>query len=214
MPTQRFLEQQQQQQAAHNQVLHTPLRVPAARARGPLMVDAPGRAGSSRAGAGAAATHDAGMAATPQKAGRLAMLSGAASTPLRQTVRAFGAGGEECGTGGQAAAAAAVAATPSRALMTSARRVVSTRSRTAAAAAAAVQQPGALPPSALPPAAAVPVTPLQRKARRTLPSGGGGLDELDKQMQAMVERCLHVKQPGAGRAWGGGGGLVLAAARA
>jgi hypothetical protein len=45
-------------------------------------------------------------------------------------------------------------------------------------------------------AAPVPVTPLHKGARRTLPSDGGGGDEVDKHLQALVERCLRIRNPG------------------
>lgn len=148
----------------------------------------------------------------------------AAVTPVRQQVRAFGdaaavatpsaaaATRSKAPLAGTAAAAAAAAAsdgpavliggmmTPAKAaVMGSARRVASTQARTAMAAAAAAAQDVAVVGGSTGGgscAAPVPVTPLHKGARRMVPSDGGGGDKVDKHLQALVERCLRIRNPG------------------
>lgn len=192
------------------QLLHTPMRVKSSAAGGRT---------------GALQQQQVGYA-TPVAAGKTRSMAAAAAaavsaavTPARQQVRAFGdaaavatptaaaATRSKAPLAGTAAAAAAAAAsdgpavliggmmTPAKAaIMGSARRVASTQARTVmAAAAAAAQDMAAVGGSC---AAQVPVTPLHKGARRMVPSDGGGGDEVDKHLQALVERCLRIRNPG------------------
>lgn len=127
-------------------------------------------------------------------------------TPLRGT-----AGAGQLHSSNAAAAAAAVGLLSPRlaAMGGSARRVVSTQARTAGTAAAAAGGSGAVmhtrssgtPPDngtlAGAPAEAVtgpPPTPLQKPAKRTVDDRQ--VDEGDKQLEALVERCLRITTPG------------------
>lgn len=218
--------QQQESAAAarQHQLLHTPLRVkpPAAGAAASSRAGAL-QAAAQQQGAGGAGYSTPVASKTRSMAAAAAAAVSAAVTPARQQVRAFGdalsaAYGDTATTpaaagrtktaplAGTAAAAAAAAAsdgpavmigglmTPKAAAMGSARRVASTQARTAvAAAAAAAQDTAALTDRGL---AGVPVTPLHKGARRTVPSESGAGDEVDKHLQALVERCLRIRSPG------------------
>jgi hypothetical protein len=171
----------------------------------------------------AAKTRSIAAAAAAAVSAAAAAAVSAAATPARQ-VRAFGEGvsaayneatspntaRKKAPLAGTAAAAAAAAATdgpavliggmmtPKAAAMGSARRVTSTRPRTGLAAAgasdtAAVGDKGGSSDGG----AAGLVTPLHKGARRMVPSDGGG-DEVDKHLQALVERCLRIRHPGKG----------------
>jgi hypothetical protein len=92
--------------------------------------------------------------------------------------------------------------TPKGVVMGSARRVASCQARTAmAAVAAASQDTTAMSNRAgcIGGAAPAPVTPLHKGARRTVPSDAAGHDEVDKHLQALVERCLRIRNTGVGQ---------------
>lgn len=104
--------------------------------------------------------------------------------------------------------------TPKGAVLGSARRVASSQARTALAAAAAAAQDtssvmdrgfssssssitgvGGNGSSSI--SGAVPLTPLHRGARRAVPvDAPGAVDEVDKHLQSLVERCLRIRNPG------------------
>jgi hypothetical protein len=172
----------------------------------------------------AAKTRSIAAAAAAAVSAAAAAAVSAAATPARQ-VRAFGEGvsaayneatspntaRKKAPLTGTAAAAAAAAATdgpavliggmmtPKPATMGSARRIASTRSRTGLAAAGAgdTAAVGDLGGSSDGGGAAGLVTPLHKGARRMVPSDGGG-DEVDKHLQALVDRCLRIRNPGNG----------------
>ncbi|WIA36054.1 hypothetical protein OEZ86_007412 [Tetradesmus obliquus] len=93
--------------------------------------------------------------------------------------------------------AAALLMSPRMAAIGSARRVVSTQPRTAGAAAASLgPAPSASAAGSLAAAApGPPPTPLQKPARRTVDERS--IDDSDKQLEALVERCLRIANPDA-----------------
>ncbi|KAF8059388.1 hypothetical protein HT031_005193 [Scenedesmus sp. PABB004] len=160
-----------------------------------------------------------GSAAAPTAAGRLARSAAAAApaqpgavTPPRQQVRAFG--GPLCADGVAAAAAPGTAAStllsPRAAVLGSARRVAPSQPRVPGAGAASAARRPAPAPAAngsaaapLPAApalapAAPPPTPLQRPARRTVPSGPEAAPGQEgRALEALVERCMRITDPDA-----------------
>lgn len=216
---QQHQQQCQQLPTTPGHILHTPLRVrvqgSSTAAAGPPAARSavPGQAVSSVARPGAVAPPLQGATTPPMQqvnafgndsaAGQ--PMAARAVTPPRAAVRAVVP--VVPGSSADAAASAAVALlSPRLAAMGSARRVVPTQARTAGVAPTAAGAAGSsvaqaatgsagAPGAAATAMAGPPATPLHKPARRTVDDQH--VDEEDKRLEALVERCLRIANPGA-----------------